>query len=221
MGNIVDFNAVSSTTNSLKIKEKNVETKASLEYLSNFWRTIEMPLINCEINLDLNWSKKCDPNQYLNYLIDPSFQEINRLFVLSFEDNAHQTSYNWYFLPNVEIKDYDAMIDGKNLFDQPVKNNLRTCDSIQRLATGKAGNCRTGCLLDYNYFKDYYKMTAIYLSKQQALDPDPKVIQQISFKEDLERYENENTRTFFIVEEPKETVLDFWQGNVILFFALI
>ena len=89
------------------------------------------------------------------------------------------------------------------------------------MATGKAGDCRTGCLLDYNYFKDYYKMTAIYLSKQQALDPDPKVIQQISFKEDLERYENENTRTFFIVEEPKETVLDFWQGNVILFFALI
>ena len=57
MGNIVDFNAVSSTTNSFKIKEKNVETKASLEYLSNFWRTIEMPLINCEINLDLNWSE--------------------------------------------------------------------------------------------------------------------------------------------------------------------
>ena len=62
MGNIVDFNAVSSTTNSFKIKEKNVDIIASLEYLSNFWRTIEMPLINCEINLDLNWSKKCDPN---------------------------------------------------------------------------------------------------------------------------------------------------------------
>ena len=69
-------------------------------------------------------------NQYLHYLIDPSFEGVNILFVLLFEDNAHRTSYNWCFLPTVEIKDYNIIIDGFFFvfffffFDQPVKNNI-------------------------------------------------------------------------------------------------
>ena len=59
--------------------------------------------------------------QYWDYLIDPSFQGLNRLFVLSFKNNTHRTSYNRYFLPTVEIKVYNVMTDGKNFFDQPVK----------------------------------------------------------------------------------------------------
>ena len=64
------------------------------------------------------------------------------------------------------------MIDGKNFFDQPVKSDMRTC-YIQKTATGQRDDYTTGCLLDYNYFNNYYKMIAIDLSKQQALDADP------------------------------------------------
>ena len=70
----------------------------------------------------------------------------------------------------------------------------------------------TGCLLDYSYFKDYYKMIAIDLCKQQVLDADPRVIQEINFTANLDRAGN--TAKFFIIEEAKETVLDFSQGTV-------
>ena len=104
------------------------------------------------------------------------------------------------------------MIDGQNLFDQPVKNNLRTYDSIWKIATGQGGNYTTGCLLDYNYFKNYYKMTAIDLTKLQALNVDPKTIQQFSFTGNINR--TEGATMFFITEEAKETVLDFSQRTM-------
>ena len=69
-----------------------------------------------------------------------------------------------------------------------------------------------GCLLDYRYIKDYYKMIAIDLSKQQALDADPGAIQQINFSANLDRAGN--TRMNFLLEEAKETILDFSQGTV-------
>ena len=71
------------------------------------------------------------------------------------------------------------MIDGNIFFNQPVRNNLITNDSIHKIATGQGDDYTTGCLLDYSYFKNYYKMIAIDVSKQQALDVDPKAIQQI------------------------------------------
>ena len=78
------------------------------------------------------------------------------------------------------------MIDGQNFFDQPVRNNLRTYDSIREISTGQRDNCTTGCLLDDNYFNNYYKIIAIDLSKQHALDSDPKAIQQINFTGNLD-----------------------------------
>ena len=105
------------------------------------------------------------------------------------------------------------MINGQNFFDQLVKNDLRTDDNIQKIAIGQAGDCTTGCLLDYNYFNNYYKMIAIDLSKQQA---DSKATQQINFRGNLNRGRNanENTTMFFIIEEANETILDFSQGIV-------
>ena len=102
------------------------------------------------------------------------------------------------------------MIDGKNIFDQLVKNNIRTYDNIRKISTGQGDDYTTGCLLDYNYFKEHYKMIAIDLSKQQELDSDPKAIQQINFTGNLEQQAN----IFFITEEAKTTVLDFRQRNV-------
>ena len=104
------------------------------------------------------------------------------------------------------------MIDGKNFFDQPVKNNKITYEIIRKIATVQGDDYTAGCLLDYAYFRDNYKMIAIDLSKQQALDADPRTIHQINFTANLDRASN--TRIFFILEERKETVLDFSQGPV-------
>ena len=271
------------TTDSLNIKAKitgqtgndgtkYVEIMVPLKYLSNFWRTLEMSLINCEVNLILKWSSNCvliataiqnqaatfeitdtklyvpvvtlstqentkflqqlksgfkrviNWNKYLSkpellaqnpnlkHLVEPSFQGINRLFVLAFENDNDRTSDDRYFLPNVEIKDYNIAINGENSFDQPTKNNKTTYDNIRKIATGQGDDYTTGCFLDYPYFKDTYKMIAVDLSKQQALDADPRAIQQINFTANLERAGN--TRAYFILEEAKETILDFSQGTV-------
>ena len=82
------------------------------------------------------------------------------------------------------------MIDGQNVFDKPARNDLMAYDNIRTIATGQRDDYTTGCLLDYDYFKKYYKMIAIDLSKQQALDTDPKIIQQINFTGNLENLSN-------------------------------
>ena len=104
------------------------------------------------------------------------------------------------------------MIDGKNFFDQRIKNDEVTYDNIRKIVTGQGDDYTPGCLLDYTYFKKYYKMTAIDLSKQQALDADPKAIQQINFTANLDT--GNDTRFYFILEEAKETVFEFSQGPV-------
>ena len=78
------------------------------------------------------------------------------------------------------------MIDGKNLFDQPVKNDKVTYENIRKITIGQGDDYTTGCLLDYTYFEKYYKMTAVDLSKQEVLDADPKAIQQINFIANLD-----------------------------------
>ena len=170
--------------------EKDVEIMVPLKYLSNFWRTVEMPLINCEVNLILTWSstgvitnstdaetfeitdtklyvpvvtlstkenakllqqlksgfkRVINLNKYLskpellrrnanlNYLIEPSFQGVNRLFILAFENDTQRTSHSNYYLPNVEIKDYNITINGENFFDQPIKNKKITLIILEKL----------------------------------------------------------------------------------------
>ena len=104
------------------------------------------------------------------------------------------------------------MINGENFFDQPMKNRGITYDNIRKIALGYGDDNTTGCLLDYPYFLDTYKMIAVDLSRQQALDADPRAIQQINFTANLDRAGN--TRAHFILEETKETILDFSQGTV-------
>ena len=131
---------------------------------------------------------------------------------MSFENETDRTSHSIYYVPKVEIKGYNVKIDGRNFFDQPIINNIKTNEKIRKIATVQGDDFTTGCLLDYSYFKDNYKMIAIDLSKQQALGADPRAIQQINFTENLDRAGN--TTMFFIIEEAKETVLDFSQGTV-------
>ena len=104
------------------------------------------------------------------------------------------------------------MIDGKNFFDQPVKNDKVTYENIRKITIDQGDDYTTGCLLGYTYFKKYYKMIDIDLSKQQAFDADTKAIQQINFAANLDR--EGNARFYFILEEAKEAVFEFSQGTV-------
>ena len=99
-------------------------------------------------------------------MVEPSFQGVKRLFVLAFEnDTLQRTSAKVYHPPNVEIKNYNVMINGENFFDRPVKDNKVTYENIRKIATGQGDDYTTSCLLDYPYFKESYKMIAIELSK--------------------------------------------------------
>ena len=176
------------------VLEKEVTIAIPLKYLGNFWRSLDIPLINCEITLALLWYKECalvgrafrgppaaaanrinsptstkfeitdcklyvpvvtlsaendnklleklksrfrrsikwnkymsqmsnqNKNNNLNYLIDTTFSNVNRLFVLSFENEDDRTSYHKYYVPSVEIKDYNVLIDGNAFFELPIKN---------------------------------------------------------------------------------------------------
>ena len=104
------------------------------------------------------------------------------------------------------------MINGENFFDQPIKNNKVTYENIRKIAIGQGDDYTTGCLLDYLYFTNTYTIIAVDLSKQQALDADPRAIQQINFTANLDRAGN--TRVYFMLEEAEETILDFSQGTV-------
>ena len=90
------------------------------------------------------------------------------------------------------------------------KKNFKTHDNIRKIATGQGHDNTTGCLLDYNYFMEHYKIIEIDLSKQQKLGADPKAVQQIKFTKNMETVKS----IFFIIEEAKETVLDFSKGTV-------
>ena len=151
------------------------------------------------------------PNPNLNDLVEPSFQGVNRPLVLAFENETQRASAKGYYLPNVELKDYNIMINGENFFDQPIKDNKVKYENTRKIATAQGGDYTTSWLLDYPYFKDSYKMIAVDLRKQQALHADPRANQKSNFTANLDRAGN--TRIYFILEEVKETKLDFLQGT--------
>ena len=158
-----------------------------------------LPQLKSGFKRTISWNKYLSKpellvqNANLNHLVEPSFQGVNRIFVLAFEDDAQRINNKRYYLPN-----YCVMIDGKNFFDESVKNDKVTYGNIRKIATGRGDDYTAGCLLDYIYFKKIYKMIAVDLSTQQALNADPKAIQQISFTANLDRAGN--TRFYFILE---------------------
>ena len=259
--------------------DKEVTIAIPLKHLGNFWSNLDIPLINCEITLNLTWYSKCalvgrayraavagppvvngvesptdvtfritdcklylpvvtlsakndnklleqlksgskrtikwnkymsqistEPiNNNLNYLIDPTFKIINRLFVLSFENENDRTSYYKYYVHNVEIKDYNVLIDGKAFFELPVKSLEETYEKITQI-TDPNGYFARGNLFDFKYFKEHYKLIAIDLSKQIDLG-DKELLQQINFIGKLDRADG--AFMFFIIEKKEETVIEF------------
>ena len=276
-----DYKAKIVGTLANNVLEKEVAIAIPLKYLGNFWRSLDIPLINCEITLILSWYKECvlvaralrnapDPqpnppidaiesptsakfeltdcklyvpvvtlsaennnklleqlksgfritikwkkyisqmsnqnkNNNLNYLIDPTFSNVNRLFVLSFENEDDRTSYYKYYLPSVEIKDYNVLIDGNAFFELPIKNIEETYEKISQI-TDHSGYYTRGNLLDYEYFKEHYKLIAIDLSRQIELE-NKDVKQQINFIGNLDR--DDGAVMFFITEKSEETIIEF------------
>ena len=101
------------------------------------------------------------------------------------------------------------LIDGRNLYDQPVNDQIKKYDEIKEIATGHGDDYTPGCLLDYQYFKDHYQLIAVDLSKKKELDADSRVLQQIEFHGML----NTNLQVCTVLGKSKETILEFYKGT--------
>ena len=269
------FNYKTSTTSKSEgnnAEKENIKIDVPSKYLSNFLRSLDIQLINCEISLDLKWSKTCvltskayteaDPaginnttnvvfyvadsklyvpvgtlsaenenelfeqlkegfkitvtwnkyrsqisnqtaNNNLNYLIDPTFNKFNRLFVLTFRNEEDKSSFSKYYTTTVEIEDFNVMIDQKPFFEIPIKNKEETYEPIIEMC--RNNDYITSNLLDYEYFSTHCKLIAKDLSKQFELE-NKDLKQQLKFIGRLEQ----NATLFFIIEkEEEEKVLNF------------
>ena len=251
---------------------RNIKAVVPLKYLSNFFRSLEMPVINCKIKLNLKWKKECllstdagnaifiindtkiyvpvvtlskeenkdfikqqnkgfqrsiywneyktkeinedaDANVFRYINLDPSFQGVNRIFVMVYNRVDGQPTRNGqqkYYLPRIDLNKYNVIIDGRNFYDNPIERVVETYRELKKVMIRKGEDYTTGSLLDYNYFKKHYKLVAIDLSKQKELDADPRAIQQIEFKYML----GTNSTIYWVLEKFKETILEFYKGTV-------
>ena len=150
--------------------------------------------------------------KYIN--LDPSFQRVNRLFLMAYSraDNNQDTrnGQQKYYLPRIDLNKYNVIIDGRNFYDNPIESGIEKYRELKKVMIGKGEDYTIGSLLDYDYFKKNYKLVAVDLSKQKELDADPRAIQQIEFKYMLET----NSTIYWVLEKSKETILEFYKGTV-------
>ena len=263
--------AIANTASSVK----NTKLVVPLKYLSNFWRSLEMPLINCKIHLELNWiedsilssagnspkfkiadaklhvpivalstkdnvnltkqlsngfkrsvywnsyqilpAKVINKGDNIYELLSASLQGVRRLFLLAYvidagdvNNEASIKNNRKYFLPRGEMENYNALIDRLLCYDQPINDLIKQYDEVRKVSTGQ-GDYTTGCLLDYAYFNDNYRLTVVDLSKQKALDADPRAIQKIVFQGVVGGADDSKIRLYTIFEKSKETVLVFYK----------
>ena len=222
------------------IAKRSAKVVVPLKYLSNFFRSLEMPLINCKIKLNLTWKKECvlstdagdavfiindtkmyvqvvtlskednkdfieqqnkgfqrsiywneyktkeinenaDANVFKYINLDPSFQGVNRLFVMAYNRANGQPTRNGqrkHYLPRIDLEKYNVIIDGRNFYDNPIESDIEKYRELKKVMIGKGEDYTTRSLLDFNYFDKHYKSVAVDLSKQKELDADPRAIQQ-------------------------------------------
>ena len=133
------------------------------------------------------------------------------LFVLAYAygNVTNKNSYRKYFLQRLKIKNYNIEIDGRNFYNQPINDLIKQYNEVRKISTGQGDDYTTGCLLDFAYFEKNYRLIAADLSKQKALDADPKAIQQIIFTG-----KTDNTiRVFYVFEQLKETITTIFLRN--------
>ena len=169
-------------------------------------------------------AKVIERGKNLYELLNASFQGVKRLFVLAYvvaepagdnaaDDTAGIKSNKKYFLPRGKIKNYKVLIDGRNFYDQPINDIIEQYDKVRKVSAGYGDDYTTGCLFDYAYFKNNYRLIAVDLSKQKALDADPRAIQQIVFQGVVKGDDNTKIRLYTILEQSKETMLEFSKGT--------
>ena len=144
------------------------------------------------------------------------------MFILAYDnttdnnDHNNQVSINSfkkYFLARVKIENWNIEIDGRNFYDQPINDSIKQYDEIRKISTGQGDDYTTGCLLDFAYFEKNYRLIAVDLSKQKALDADSRAIQQIVFQGVVGGANNTKIRLYTILEKSKETILEFAKGT--------
>ena len=244
------------------IAKRSVKVVVPLKFLSNFFRSLEMPLINCKIKLltdavdavfiindtkmyvpvvtlskednkdfieqqnkgfqrSIYWNEyktketneNADANVFKYINLDPSFQGVNRLFVMAYNRADGQPTRNGqqkYYLPRIDLEKYNVIVDGRNFYDNPIESDIEKYRELKKVMIGKGEDYTTGSLLDFNYFDKHYKLVAVDLSKQKELDADPRAIQQIEFKYML----GTNSTIYWVLEKSKETILEFYKGTV-------
>ena len=129
-----------------------------------------------------------------------------------------ENSYDKYFLPRLKIENYNTEIDGRNFYDQPINDSIKQYDEIRKISTGQGDDYTTGCLLDFAYFEKNYRLIAVDLSKQKALDADSRAIQKIIFTGKIKATEaNTKVTIYYILEQSKETILEFSKGTTKVF----
>ena len=137
-----------------------------------------------------NCSCKSNKGTKIYKLLSSLFQGVTRLFVLVYviaagaANEAGIKNNRKYFPPRGKIENYNVLIDGRNFYDQPINDLIKQYDEVRKVSKRQGDDYTTGCLLDYVYFKDNYRLiAAVDLNKQKALDADPRVTQQIVFQE--------------------------------------
>ena len=159
---------------------------------------------------EINENANANVFKYIN--LDPSFQGVNRLFVMAFNRENGQPTRNGqqkYCLPRIDLEKFNVIIDGRNFYDNPIESDIEKYRELKKVMIGKGEDYTTGSLLDFNYF-DKHKLVAVDLSKQKELDADPGAIQQIEFKYML----GTNSTIYWVLEKSKETILEFYKGTV-------
>ena len=188
---------LSKEDNKYSIEQQNKEFQRSI-----YWNEYKTKEIN--ENTDANVFK------YIN--LDPSFQGVNRLFVMAYNRANDQPTRNGqrkYYLPRIDLEKYNVIIDGRNFYDNPIESDIEKYRELKKVMIGKREDYTPGSLLDFNYF-DKHKLVAVDLSKQKELDADPRAIQQIEFKYML----GTNSTIYWVLEKSKETLLEFYKGTV-------
>ena len=134
-------------------------------------------------------NENADANVFKYINLDPSFQGVNRLFIMVYNRANGQPTRNGqrkYYLPRIDLEKYNVIIDGRNFYDNPIESDIEKYRELKKVMIGKGEDYTAGSLLDFNYVDKHYKLVAIDLSKQKELVVDPRAIQQIEFKYMLE-----------------------------------
>ena len=133
----------------------------------------------------------------------------NRLAAAN-DNQFNKYSQQTYYLPRNDLNKYNVIIDGRNVYDNPIEIDIEKYRELKKVMIRKGEDYNTGSLLNYNYFKKHYKLVAVDLSKQKELDADPRAIQQIEFKYML----GKNSTIYWVLEKAKEIILEFYKGTV-------